>query len=140
VSLTTSTLPTGVTFTPTTSDDVAVQMDADCAPGWRPQCDLYGSGTMAAPVASSSGAVAIRVTPVLRDLNFTTALVSPSGAVSRYEGRTTRQYEEELGDGVKLEMVVIQGEVTRWERRRARPGEGSNEGPSRRVERERVSS
>ncbi|NBO63667.1 MAG: tandem-95 repeat protein, partial [Acidobacteria bacterium] len=132
VSLTTSTLPTGVTFTPTSPTTWQFR--------WTPTVPQIGDHNVTftvrdngSPIESSSGTVAIRVNPVLRDLNFTTALVGPSGAVSRYEGRTTRQYEEELGDGVKLEMVLIPGGSYQMGTTTSEAGRESNEGPSRQV-------
>jgi formylglycine-generating enzyme required for sulfatase activity len=41
--------------------------------------------------------------------NFTTATVDSAGKVSRFAGRPTQQYSEDLGNGVRLEMVAIKG-------------------------------
>ncbi len=41
--------------------------------------------------------------------NFTTATVDAAGKVSRFAGRPTQQYSEDLGNGVRLEMVAVRG-------------------------------
>jgi formylglycine-generating enzyme required for sulfatase activity len=41
--------------------------------------------------------------------NFTTASVDANGAVSKYAGSPTQQYSEDLGNGVRLEMVAVKG-------------------------------
>src|SRR5262245_3311021 len=41
--------------------------------------------------------------------NFTTATVDAKGNVSRFAGAPTQQYIEDLGNGVRLEMVAVRG-------------------------------
>jgi formylglycine-generating enzyme required for sulfatase activity len=46
----------------------------------------------------------------LTTLSFTTARVDSKGLVTKFPGRPTQQYEEDLGGGVKLEMVAVKGD------------------------------
>ncbi|NDD63612.1 MAG: tandem-95 repeat protein, partial [Acidobacteria bacterium] len=83
---------------------------------WTPTTGQVGSYTISftvtdngAPVLSSSASVAIRVTLVFTTLNFTTASVSENRVVTRYAGKSTQQYVEDLGEGIRLEMVTVPG-------------------------------
>ncbi|MDX2043183.1 MAG: SUMF1/EgtB/PvdO family nonheme iron enzyme [Acidobacteriota bacterium] len=40
---------------------------------------------------------------------FTTASVDPKGKVTKFDGTPTQQYSEDLGGGVRLEMVAVKG-------------------------------
>ena len=130
-------LPTGATFT-------AVGGSGEFR--WTPTTAQIGSYTISftaidsgTPVLSATQTVTIMVIslPSLTTFNFTTASVSTNGVVTRFAGRPTQQYEEDLGGGVKLEMVVIpkgsftmgspESEIGRWS------FTGHDEGPQRLV-------
>jgi formylglycine-generating enzyme required for sulfatase activity len=107
--LTATPLPAGATFTPSGRSGVFT---------WTPAPDQEGSYTITfqasdngTPALSETKTVMITVTPrlVWMPLNFETATVSTDGVVRKIAGTPTRQYDEDLGGGVKLEMVEIPG-------------------------------
>lgn len=69
-----------------------------------------------APAASAPTALT-PVIPLPRGVNpsaltihrFTTATVGANGKVTKFDGTPTQQYSEDLGNGVRLEMVAIKG-------------------------------
>jgi formylglycine-generating enzyme required for sulfatase activity len=73
-------------------------------------------------------------TATVTEMVFTTANVSETGVITRSPGRRTRKYEEDLGGGVKLEMVVIPGGSFQMGSPDTEVGRWSHEGPRRRVD------
>jgi formylglycine-generating enzyme required for sulfatase activity/subtilisin family serine protease len=86
------------------------------APGGQPVC--------APDVAAATPALTTT-------LNFMTASVSATGDVTRFAGSPTLQYDENLGSGVRLQMVLIpQGSFTMGSPE-SEIGRGDHEGPQR---------
>jgi eukaryotic-like serine/threonine-protein kinase len=86
--------------------------------------DFYFTPPVVAPVAANTPvtspmrptyltpviALPSKVNPAsLMALNFKTASIDANGKVTRFDGRPTQQYSEDLGGGVMLEMVPVQG-------------------------------
>ncbi|NBO65073.1 MAG: tandem-95 repeat protein, partial [Acidobacteria bacterium] len=124
-------LPTGATLTSTAG---SAQFS------WTPSSAQIGSHTInftvadnGSPSATSTAAVRVDVKPTLTELNFTTASVSENGVVTRYAGRPTQQYEEDLGRGIKLEMVLIPGGRFQMGSPTTEPRRQGIEGPTRQV-------
>lgn len=69
------------------------------------------------PPAVSAPTALTPIIPLPRGVNpsalsihrFTTASVDANGKVTKFDGVPTQQYSEDLGNGVKLEMVAIKG-------------------------------
>ncbi|NDD63629.1 MAG: hypothetical protein EBZ36_06580 [Acidobacteria bacterium] len=122
-------LPAGAVFTPAAGSGQF---------RWMPTTAQVGNYTInflvtdnGTPPQSSSGSVTVRVTPAFTTLNFTTATVSASGVVTRSAGRPTQQYEEDLGGGVRLEMVTVPGGSFTMGSPTSESGRNSFEGPPR---------
>ncbi|MGH9938296.1 MAG: caspase family protein, partial [Blastocatellia bacterium] len=65
--------------------------------------------------------------------NFTTATVDANGAVRKFVGTPTQQYTEDLGNGVRLEMVAVKGGTFTMGSFAGEAGRGDDEGPRRQV-------
>ncbi len=65
--------------------------------------------------------------------NFTTATVDAAGKVNRFAGTPTQQYSEDLGNGVRLEMVAVKGGTFTMGSLAGEGGRSDDEGPRRQV-------
>jgi uncharacterized protein (TIGR03437 family) len=92
------------------------------------------------PVKSSSIDVVVWVrpttplAPVPTPMDFMTATVSNTGAVTTFAGKPVPRYVEDLGGGVKLEMVVVPGGAFSMGSREGEVRTWYSEGPQREVQ------
>ncbi|NBO65768.1 MAG: hypothetical protein EBU88_13160 [Acidobacteria bacterium] len=136
LSLSASGIPPGANFTATGGTGQF---------SWQPAPGQSGSYTMSftvrdngLPQLNETARMVITViesqTPlVLSPMNFTTGRVSDEMVVTRYAGVPARKYEEDLGEGLKLEMVALPAGSFMMGSPLTDPDRGGEEGPPHQV-------
>ena len=130
----TANLPRGATFVATPGATGSGQFR------WKPTTAQIGTYYISftatdngVPTSSANDIVIIKVTPAYTTSTFTTATVNSNGVVTRIPGRQVQQYEEDLGNGAKMEMVVIPGGSFMMGSPDNEAGRFPDEGPQRQV-------
>ncbi|MFM8396114.1 MAG: SUMF1/EgtB/PvdO family nonheme iron enzyme, partial [Acidobacteriota bacterium] len=130
----TANLPRGATFVATAGATGSGQFK------WKPTTAQIGTYYISftatdngVPTSSSNDIVIIKVTPAFLTTTFTTATVNSNGVVTRIPGRQAQQYEEDLGNGAKMEMVMIPGGTFMMGSPDNEAGRFTDEGPQRQV-------